>query len=247
MSHTIAGLKQSLDRKSSMIQITSRLQTPAAGEDYWMEAFNTTYASFYHDLFRSFFIPSPRLQEKIDAQMVSHGLVPGEYAAVHLRAMYGNRKWRDPYETIGLSTHGINCASHLYPGGPVYFAADIKFAVDVANEYGRQRNIPVATLEFIEDPIHFDKDVHWLEREPSAYDESFIDLYMLGQSRCVTYSNGGFGTFGQLISFDAACSSRFFQGRKKNLNCSWMAKDGTPRNLSPPVMDIPAEMLIPPD
>ena len=90
--------------------------------------------------------------------MKEHNLVPGEYAATHLRAMYGNRKWRDPNETITLTVNGINCASTLFPGAPVYFAADIKFAVEVAREYGRQHSLPVGSLDFNDDPIHFDKD-----------------------------------------------------------------------------------------
>jgi hypothetical protein len=250
VAHTIRNLKSNLDAKSDQIQIFSKIQTPAAGEDYWMETFNSTYAPFYHDLFRSFFIPSPRLQKKIDTQMAAHGLKPGEYAAAHLRAMYGNRVWRDPYETIQLTKLAIDCASQLVPGGPVYFAADIKFAVDAANEYGKQNGIPVATFELNEDPIHFDKDDKWLERKPSAYDDTFIDLFLIGQSRCVTYSNGGFGTFGQLVSFDASCSSRFFKRRKPNQNCSWTDynSDGstTTRQLPPPSMHISPEMLVDP-
>jgi hypothetical protein len=66
--------------------------------------------------------------------------------------MYGERKWKIPDETIALTVNVINCASQLHPGGPVYFAADITFAVEVAQEYGKQLSLPVVSLEFNDDP-----------------------------------------------------------------------------------------------
>lgn len=146
-------------------------------------------------------------------------------------------------ETIALAVNGINCASGLLPGAPVYFAADAKFAVDVAREYGRQRSLPVASLDFDESPTHFDKDQEWPRRKSSYYDDTFIDLYMLAQSRCVACSNGGYGTFGSLLSYNANCNIRFFKGRKVPRNCSWTYGDGRQELLPPPEMLIPPELL----
>ena len=223
----------------------TRIQAPTAGQDYYdahPEAYST-YESVFHHLFKNFFTPSPRLAALIDTKMKEHDLAPAQYASAHLRAMYGNRKWRDPNETIALTVNGINCASRLFPGGPVYYAADIKFSVHVAQEYGRQRNLPVASLEFEDNPLHLDKDVHWKTREPSAYDETFVDLYMLGESQCVAYSNGGYGTFGQLLSYNSSCSIRHFKQRRILNKCNWVDKDGTSRELAPPEVVIPKELL----
>jgi hypothetical protein len=140
----------------------------------------------------------------------------------------------------------INGASKLFPEGPVYFAADIKFAVDVAQEYGRQNQLPVATLDFNADPIHFDKDDEWRTRDPSEYDDTFFDLFMLGQSRCVAYSNGGYGSFGQLISYDSNCTIRYFKSRTVTKHCSWTHANGTSENFGVPRIDIPEEMLVEP-
>ena len=237
-----------IENGEAMPVVKARIQSPSAGEDYYTEQTggNSTYQTVYHSLFRTFFTPSSRLAEKIHDLMDKHGLVPGEYASAHLRAMYGNRVWRDPRETIQITINAINCASQLYPGGPVYFAGDIKFAVEVAMAYSKQRHIPVAALEFNEDPLHLDKDDQWRTRDPSAYDETFLDLLLLGSSRCVAYSNGGYGTFGQLLSYDSNCTIRHFMRRKILTHCNWTHADGTLEKLEPPAIDVPQELLIKP-
>jgi hypothetical protein len=144
--------------------------------------------------------------------------------------------------------NGINCASSLFPGAPVYFAADIKFAVEVAREYGQQRSLPVGSLDFSENPIHFDKDPEWQKRDPSEYDDTFVDLFMLGQSRCVAYSNGGYGTFGSLLSYNANCSTRYFKGRNINFRkCLWTYPDGSKKMLRPPNVSISPELMVEPE
>jgi hypothetical protein len=237
-----------LERRDDLIEIRTTIQTPDAGKSFYesQPEADSTYESVFHDLFRAFFTPAPRLAALMDTTMRDHGLVPGQYASAHLRAMLGNRKWRDPHETIKLTVNAINCASELFPGGPVYFAADIKFAVEVAQEYGRQNKLPVATLDFNADPIHFDKDNAWKTRDPSEYDDTFVDLFMLGQSRCVAYSNGGFGIFGQLISYDSNCTVQHFKQRKIRKNCSWTHADGTREDFGVPRIDIPKDMLVKP-
>jgi hypothetical protein len=222
-----------------------KIQTPSAGEQFYGNHpySQSTYTDVFHALFRAFFTPVPRLAALIDSKMMEQNLVPGEYTSAHFRVMYGNRQWRAPNETIALTVNGINCASGLLPGAPVYFAADAKFAVDVAREYGRQRSLPVVSMDFDESPVHFDKDQEWPRRNSSFYDDTFVDLYMLAQSRCVAYSNGGYGTFGSLLSYNANCNIRFFKGRKVPRKCSWTYDDGRQEHLRPPEMLIPPELI----
>jgi hypothetical protein len=226
-----------------------RIQTPDGGEAYYGDhsKSESTYADVFHGLFRTFFTPVPRLAASIEEQMQSHGLVPGEYAAAHFRVMYGNRKWRDPLDTINVTVNGINCASNLLPGSPVYFAADVKFAVDVAIQYGKQNSLPVASLEFNESPSHFDKDDEWRQRNVSHYDDTFLDLIMLAESKCVAYSNGGYGMFGSLLSHNANCSDRFFMRRKITQYFKWEYADGSKKRLPLPHIDIPEHLLVKPD
>ena len=249
IGHATPDTARMVELKHDESVLFTKIQAPTAGQDYYdahPEA-DSTYESVFHQLFRKFFTPSPRLEALIKTKMREHNLAPAQYASAHLRAMYGNRKYRDPNETIALTVNAINCASQLFPGGPVYYAADIKFSVHVAQEYGRQRNLPVASLEFEENPLHFDKDVHWKTRDPSAYDDTFVDLYMLGQSQCVAYSNGGYGTFGQLLSYNASCTIRHFARRRILNKCKWVNKDGTSKDLAPPEVIIPKELLVEPE
>ena len=248
-AYSIADIDHRLKVHRDVHVFKVMLQTPSAGETYYGEQpdSQSTYIDVFHDLFRSFFAPSPRLAALIDSKMKEHNLVPGDYAAAHLRAMYGNRIWRHPRETIELTVNSINCASRLLPGGPVYFAADIKFAVDVAREYAQQRNLPIVFFDYKNDPIHIDKDSFWRKRNVSDYDDTFFDLYMLGQSRCVTYSNGGFGTFGSLISYNPNCTLRHFKRRRIFTHCNWTNADGSTEKIELPKMNIPPEMLVRPE
>jgi hypothetical protein len=241
-------LNRKMYLKSEDVLIYSRLQSPDAGEELYTrqpDSFST-YEDVFHALFRTFFVPVPRLQAIIDEKMKEHELAPNQYVAVHLRNMYGNRIWRNPNETISIVVNGINCASNIYPGAPIFFAADDKFAVDAAREYGRQRNIQVGSLDFQDDPIHLDKDNDWKNRSAADYDGTFLDLYMLGEARCVAYSNGGYGSFGSLLSYNSSCNIRYFRRRHIHQNCTYTDGHRQEIFLDPPVMNIPMEMYVDP-
>jgi hypothetical protein len=211
----------------------------------------SSYQDVFHHLFRRFFTPAPRLAGLLHSKMEQHNLVPNEYTAVHLRALYGDRKDRDFQETLELAVLGVNCASNMFPGAPVFFASDSSFAVDSAQAYGKLHGLPIVSLDFEDDieatsstsngtttittrsgsssnsnnnPIHLDKDPGWKNRSASAYDSTFVDLYMLAQSRCVAFSNGGYGTFGSLLSYESECKMRFFKGKHKTKKCIWTNK-----------------------
>eukprot|EP00934_Nitzschia_sp_Nitz4_P001862 Nitzschia sp. Nitz4//scaffold54_size114964//13202//13981//NITZ4_003835-RA/size114964-processed-gene-0.152-mRNA-1//1//CDS//3329554303//1862//frame0 len=236
-------------------------------EPFFVNATQSTFADVYHDLFRVFFEPVERIQTQIDSVMSQKGLVPGEYSATHLRNLYGKMKWRHPNHTIEIVMHGINCASTQGEGAPVYFASDDKFAVQVAMTYGQQYSLPVVSLELPKKPLHFDLDPDWKTRDPSAYDDTFIDLYMLGQARCVAYSNGGYGTFGSLLSYNASCGTRFFKAHGLVSQYNWTYRYVQPRRSPPgehpdgaaagsylnqvsfpaPAVEVTSEMLIDPE
>ena len=182
------------------------------------------------------------MQRLIDEKMKENHLESGEYVAVHLRALYGKRDQRDSQEVIDLAVLGLNCGSSLFPGHPVYFASDTTAAVDAAQVYADMHHLPVAIPKhggassgrIITDPIHFDKDQGWKTRDVTAYDSTFVDLYMLAESRCVAYSNGGYGTFGSLLSYDPDCKMRFFKGSKQVMHCSWTTTDKRTLALAAP-------------
>ncbi|KAL3903280.1 MAG: hypothetical protein SGILL_010503 [Bacillariaceae sp.] len=257
--------KALLQGGSHLPAVIFRIQTPSAGEDAFAEELKkgsqqsqkpsndpselrvprdgSTYGTVFHGLFRRFFQPVPRIQRLLDQRIKEQHMIPGEYTAVHLRAMYGKRDQRDSQEIIDLAVLGLNCGSSLYPGHPVYFASDTAAAVDAAQMYATMHNLPVVTPNHGDEsmfahnktnPIHFDKDPDWTTRDAAAYDSTFVDLYMLAQSRCVAYSNGGYGTFGSLLSYESECKMRFFKGSKKVKNCAWMPANEQQQSLAAP-------------
>jgi len=264
---TLTGWRQrETFRKGNMGQrvVVYNVQSPLAGEDHYTEdqilhsnqfskIGNTTvshspkignsYQDVFHHLFRRLFRPSPRLEKILEFKMKAHNLVPGEYTSVHLRALYGDRDHREHTHAIELAALGVNCASNLFPGAPVFFASDMSFAVDAAHAYGKLHGLPVVSLDFEDEsnPIHLDKDPNWKNRSAKEYDSTFIDLYFLAESRCVAYSNGGYGLFGSLLSHEPDCKMRFFQGKKKIKECVWMNDKFERQNLKlPSVADVVA-------
>ena len=271
MSTVTTWKRRELFRKGMIREraVVYNIQSPDAGEDHYTEeqilyakqlsgtnsgpsndtlvslnspVIGSTYRDVFHNLFRRFFTPSPRLASLINSKMKLHNLVPDEYTAVHLRALYGERSHRDLREALELAALGANCASNLYPGTPVYFASDMSFAVDSAHAYGNLHGLPIVSLDFDPDvgntnPIHLDKDPDWKNRSASAYDSTFVDLYLLAESRCVAYSNGGYGLFGSLLSHEPDCRMRFFKGRKKIKRCTWMNDKFERHQLQLPKVD----------
>ena len=215
-----------------------KLQISDGGEELYEQQPDSlsTYADVVHGLFRVMFKPVHRLQIKIDQKMEEFGLSPGGYAAVHLRNLFGRRESRPRNETIALVVDGINCASALLPGSNVYFASDDHAAVKVARQYGRQRQLPIGSWEHEQKPIHFDKDADWANRNASDYDPTFVDFYLLGQARCVAFSNGGYGSFGSLLSYDPTCKVRYFRGEHMIRSCKWTDAKGNKIELEPPDM-----------
>jgi hypothetical protein len=195
--------------------LRTKYQSHTYGTEYYnnnIESGSVTFEEGYHHIFNALFKPSPLLAQELESSMKSLGLVPGEYAAAHFRALYG-RTYRPYNETIRVAVNGVNCASALKPGGKVFFAADNKVAIDYVREYASREKLPIVSLSHQDEPLHLDKASNWSQRVPSDYYPTFIDLYLLGQSKCLAYSNGGFGTFGLLLSFNYSCSVRFFGKR----------------------------------
>jgi hypothetical protein len=199
---------------SSNVVVRTRYQSNNHGAEYFNNQTDVQimFEEVYHDLFRSFFRPSPPLKLRIERHMRSLQLVSGEYAAAHFRALYG-RNERPTDEIKRIAINAINCASELRPGGPVFFASDCKPAVDFVADYSQKKGLPVVSLVHENEPLHLDKALDWENRTPVEYYPTFIDLFVLGNSRCVAYSSGGFGTFGLLLSFNSSCSVHYFGKR----------------------------------
>ena len=189
----------------------------AAYEDEFDEETNA-YGSFFHDMFRILFKPAPEIAQLVQDQFNGYGLVPGQYSVAHYRANYPPRD--NGPEKIRLRTqNALNCASRLFPGYPIYFASDNMSAVNDSQTYAKATNRSIFCNSNPGDPIHL--DFADPKKHPvSDFYNIFVDLYVMGSGRCISYGQGGFGSFAQLLSYNASCVSQHYNGHKMK-DCEW--------------------------
>ena len=222
---TIQQLKRWLKANNGNdIVVRSRYQSGNYGEEYYNEQLNNTgeatFQEVYHAVWHSIFQPVEALQKRIDETMNSLSLLPGGYAAAHLRALYGVKS-RHPLEIRDWAIHAVNCASQLRPGGPIYFASDSEVAVHVIQQYALNTNRSIVSLQHENEPLHLEKANH-SNRAPSEYFDTFVDLYMLGNSNCLAYNVGGFGTWGLLLGYNSSCGFKHSGHHPENYTkCLW--------------------------
>jgi hypothetical protein len=150
-----------------------------------------TFDTVYHDVWRIFFTPSAPIRALVQEEMDRMALVPGHYAAAHLRALYGRITNREDAEAKEWTRNAVNCATELNPGVPIFFASDHTYSTLAAIEYGKERKAQVVSRRQDNPPLHLDGAENIETRQPQEFYDTFVDLYMLGMSRCVTYNRGG--------------------------------------------------------
>ena len=138
------------------------------------------------------------IRQLIQKEMDRMGLIPGQYAAAHLRALYGRITSRENSQTIEWTRNAINCASSLFPGKPIYFASDHTYAIQAALEYGTEMSLKSSSSSKIKivarqqnptndlPPLHLDNAQNITIRQPEEFYDTWVDLYLMGMSRCVT-------------------------------------------------------------
>ena len=168
-----------------------------------------TFAQVYHDVWRIFFTPTQPIAERIEAELQTLGLFPGSYVSVHVRALYGVES-RDEALIRAWAQNALRCATSRLPhmASPILFVSDSVIAKNEAISYGKKHGIPVVHRQanHEQEPLHLEKDKGSTNLE-DFYD-TFVDMLMIGLSRCTSHHLGGFGRLGSLISYNASCSFR---------------------------------------
>jgi hypothetical protein len=169
----------------------------------------------YRDMWNTLFTPSPPVAALIRQNMNDLNLVAGAYVATHVRALYVS----DESRNTDLITNGINCATQLKPGWPIYFASDSSNATLSALEYGRSKHAPIVARIADTEPLHLDRGIDflsaseaWKNVDATAFYNIFVDLYLLAGSLCVSYGVGGYGLWGALLSHNISCSNAHHRG-----------------------------------
>jgi hypothetical protein len=171
------------------------------------------FEQVYGDMWRVLFEPSPPVAARIESTLQSLGLkARGEYVSAHVRAQY----MEDATGDTEAVQNAVRCAASLHPGAPVYLASDSNDVARFGLEYGRRSLQGREIVAVIRDqpPLHIDrgsnflslKGMDWNRHPPSAYYDTFVDLYLLSNGICITTGIGNYGNWATMISRNASCS-----------------------------------------
>ena len=151
-------VKTILDYASGgMALIRTRYQTSTPDHVYDSMAFNETTAAasssislhrpndknnkdqfifdnVFSEIWKIFFTPSPPIQTVLRSRLTNLGLVPNEYVASHLRALYAVDE-RPTEEIHRFTKNALACATQIFPGVPIFFASDSTIAIEHAQEF----------------------------------------------------------------------------------------------------------------
>jgi hypothetical protein len=211
--------------------VRTKYQSYDGGQNWYNEQLNADEIRFnelYHDVWQLFFTPSPPVAKRIKAEMDMKGLVPGEYASAHVRALYAVQ-FRHMGSIKRWTVNALNCASTLRPGKPIFLASDSTISSEIADAYGKYMHTTIVTHQSNPSPpLHLDKadnvtDTTSLKKHPpSDYYDTFIDLYLLALGRCTYFSKGGYGSWAMLIGGNTSCAIKFKRSKAGIQNpCDW--------------------------
>lgn len=184
-----------------------------------------SFNEVYHDVWRAVFTPAPAIAKTIQTVLDDNGLVPGDYSSAHLRLLYFKSE-RKPKIIEKFTRNGINCASTLKPGRPVFLASDSAYVTEYGPQWGAQLNATVVVHHHHPNPpLHLDRPDGTLPSQalvaangttqmtrnairhpPSDFYDTFIDLYLLALGGCSFFGKGGYGLWGALIGGNLACA-----------------------------------------
>lgn len=120
---------------------------------------------------------------------------------------------------LNIIEHALSCAATSSPGLPIYIATDSHLATNhviLQNEATRNTfnnsSYEAAVTRIVgaihhRDPLHLDEQhtQHHHSRKPSDYYHIFVDLWLLGMSKCSAVGVGGFGRLGLNLSSNSSC------------------------------------------
>lgn len=218
--------------QSNAMAVRCRFQAPDHGADFYdahgREAkhrgrHRPTMAQLTRTVWNAFFTPAPSLARAIAQFLRRHALTPGAYLATHIRALYAVSD-QDPFLVQYWTCNAVNCttqlaATTLYHNdknknnhnnnniNQIFVASDASFASKYAQLYGKRHGWKIVhhTPDAGREPLHLDKASNWQQRPPSDYYDAFVDLYLLGLARCVTYGMGGYGKFASWLTGNPSC------------------------------------------
>jgi hypothetical protein len=191
----------------------------------------SSYEEVYHEVWKAMFTPVPAIASAVKRVLDDNGLVPNGYSAAHLRVLY---QQNDRKEGVlqRWTRGGINCASTLRPGKPIFLTSDSDYVTTYGPIYGREQNGTIVVHEsYPNPPLHLDqadivqRNGTLLSRPPpSDFYDTFTDLYLLALSGCVFSSKGGYGMWAIYIGGNLKCGYRSKGWNKLANACEFMGR-----------------------
>lgn len=183
-----------------------------------------SWAKIYRDFFWTFFKPVEPIQAQIDSRLRDLNLRPSEFVGVHYRADYpmGGAVLSGPVVISNTATTVIGCATLINEGSPIYFSADTAIAVQAVQNQSvalSEENITVVTpiSGTAANMTYETKTPHHIEWDKGTIEDfypTFVDLFVMGESKCMIMGEGGFGSFASLLSHNASCWYNFIYACK---------------------------------
>lgn len=195
--------------------VTTRQQLHDHGAVFYDEMRKPNEHSFsviFRDVWRSTFVPSKPVENLIRQNMKQLNLQHGKYVAAHIRAQYIKDKTNDDE----MHRNALNCAHSTRLDLPVYVASDSVQVAQKTVEYGLSYNIKTITRTYTNELMHIDVGKSFLTRtrdhetlnklNASDFYDTFVDLYLLANSQCVAYGQGGYGLWAAMLVENNTCS-----------------------------------------
>jgi hypothetical protein len=227
--------------------ITSNTTTATATTTTTTAIAQPDFDAILRPVWNLLFHPSPAVAALLQQHMEQLHLETGRYAAAHTRALYhtnvtGLALQSTVENAVNCAAQIFAAPSSSSSGGGggdpadptplILMASDSLAAYQLAVHYGRGKVVSpmnlAATTTAV--PLHLDRGADYLLSHPihksavaaanhnaTAYLSVFVDLYLLANSRCVTFDRGGFGRLGSLLSTNASCFLRHQTNRCHSL------------------------------
>ena len=190
-----------------------------------------SFQQIYRPLWDALFTPAPAVADLIDRY--SRDMLPRPYIGLHIRSMFEG----DESDNREMIENSVNCAVQLVESSlvlgnstssarnelpVVYLATDSIRTTNLALEFGLSQNVSMRVVPMKQSPMHLDRGRDYLQlsntwqvEDLEDFYPTFVDLYLLRNSQCVTFGIGGFGLWGSLLSHNSSCFIRHSETKCK--------------------------------
>jgi hypothetical protein len=163
-----------------------------------------------HDIFHTLFQPTPAVQDRVDQLLRFLPPSPDGYAVAHIddpRVPQNDVERKFIFEHI---ENALNCLSELKPGGPFLVFTETNEAAQMAIALGERKGVRIPAKQLTHDTHRIAQDVL----------ESFAQVFLMAQAKCIAYNNGGLGRLGYMLLERYDCHVRY--AGKDGKKCTWV-------------------------